>query len=142
MRVRIAARIGGRESDGFNKATSVLFAMKKLLIFTALAEGGFGLLLLAAPPIVCRLLFAAEATGLAITLGRLTGMCLLALAIACWPGRDSRSALFGMLTWSVLAMLFLIMVGLGGSAGILLWPAAVVHAIIALLLLRAIRQDG
>ena len=116
--------------------------MRKLLIFTALAESGFGLLLLAAPPIVCRLLFAAEATGLAITLARLTGMCLIALAIACWPGGECRRALFGMLTWSVLAMLYLIVVGLGGSAGILLWPAVGVHAIIAVLLLRTIWQDG
>ncbi len=116
--------------------------MRKLLIFTALAEGGFGLLLLVAPPIVCRLLFAAVATGLAITLARLTGLCLVALVIACWPGGECRRALLGMLTWSVLAMLYLIIVGLGGSAGILLWPAVGVHAIIAVFLLRAIRHDG
>jgi hypothetical protein len=116
--------------------------MRKLLIFTALAEGGFGLLLVAAPPHVGRLLFAAEASGLAITISRLTGMCLIALAIACWPDGESRRALFGMLTWSVLAMLYLAIVGLGGSAGILLWPAVGVHAIIAVLLLRAIRHVG
>lgn len=39
-------------------------------------------------------------------------------------------------------MLYLIIVGLGGSVGILLWPAVVVHAIIVVLLLRTIRQDG
>ena len=46
-----------------------------------------------------------------------------------------------LLTWSVLAMLYLTIVGLCGSVGILLWPAVVVHGI-AVLLLRTIRQDG
>ena len=47
-----------------------------------------------------------------------------------------------LLTWSVLAMLYLIIVGLSGSVGMLFWSAVVVHAIIAVLLLRTIRQDG
>ncbi|HEX8797692.1 MAG TPA: hypothetical protein VF772_03725 [Terriglobales bacterium] len=47
-----------------------------------------------------------------------------------------------LLTWSVLAILYLIIVGLGGPVGILLWPAVVVHAIIAVLLLPTIRQNG
>jgi hypothetical protein len=67
----------------------------------------------------------------------LTGMCLIALAIACWPGGDSRSASYGMLMWSILAMLYLIIVGLGGNAGILLWPAVAVHAGLSVLLLWA-----
>jgi len=108
--------------------------MKKLLIFTALAEGGFGLLLFAAPSLVGRLLFATEVSGTAAIIGRLTGMCLIALAVACWPVGDSRSARYGMLTWSVLAMVYLIMVGLSGSAGVLLWPAVAVHAILAFVL--------
>ena len=109
--------------------------MRKLLIFMALAEGGFGLLLFAAPPIVGRLLFATEVSGIAITVSRLTGMCLIALAVACRPSGDSRGALYGMLTWSVLAMVYLVVIGLTGSAGILLWPAVVTHGAIALLLL-------
>ena len=115
---------------------------KNLLIFASLAEGGFGLLLLAYPPFVARLLFAAEVSGAGVILARLTGMCLIALAIACWPSDGSRSAYYGMLTWSVLAMLYLAITGLGGSAGILLWPAVGVHAIIAVLLLRALRHVG
>jgi hypothetical protein len=47
-----------------------------------------------------------------------------------------------MLMWSLLAMLYLTIIGLDEPVGILLWPAVGVHAIIALLLLRVIRQDG
>ena len=108
--------------------------MRKLLNFTAVAEGGFGSLLLAAPAIVVRLLFATEVSGIAITVGRLTGISLIALGVACWPSGDSRGALYGMLTWSVLAMVYLIVTGLSGSAGVLLWPAVVVHGAIAALL--------
>jgi hypothetical protein len=113
---------------------------KNLLIFASLAEGGFGLLLLAYPPFVARLLFAAEVSGAGVILARLTGMCLIALAIACWPSDGSRSAYYGMLTWSVLAMLYLVVVGIGGQAGILLWPAVAVHAALALLLVWAWRK--
>ena len=112
---------------------------RKVLTFAALAEGGFGLLLLTSPPMVCRLLFGAEVSGLGVTVGRLTGMAIFALAIACWPTGDSRSAVYGMLTWSMLAMVYLIVIGLTGLAGFLLWPAVVVHGAIALLLLWAKR---
>jgi hypothetical protein len=115
---------------------------KKLLGFTALAEGGFGLLLVVAPAAVGRLLFDADVSGIAITVGRLTGMCLIALAIACWPSGESRSALYGMLTWSVLAMLYLLRIGIRGApVGSLLWPAVVVHGVIAVLLFfQAVRR--
>ncbi len=110
--------------------------MTRVLILASVAEGGFGLLLLAYPPIVVRLLFAADISGAGVTIGRLTGMCLIALAVACWPVGESRTAFYGMLTWSVLAMLYLIIIGIEGQAGILLWPGAVIHAAIVLLLLR------
>src|SRR5271165_3092425 len=103
--------------------------MKKLLIFAALAEGGFGLLLFAFPPLVSRLLFGAEVSGAGVIVGRLTGMCLIALGVACWPFGDSYAAFYGMLTWSALALLYLIVAGVGGAVGILLWPAVAVHAI-------------
>jgi hypothetical protein len=114
---------------------------KKVLIFAAVAEGGFGLLLLAAPPFVARLLFAADTSETGVIIGRLTGMCLIALAVACWPDGGSRSAFYGMLTWSVLAMLYLVAVGISGHAGVLLWPAVVVHAGLTLLLLWASRTE-
>ena len=48
-----------------------------------------------------------------------------------------------MLTYSLLAVLFLIYVGVRGvSVGVLLWPAAVAHAILVSLLLLARSRAG
>lgn len=111
--------------------------MRKLLIFTALAEGGTGVILFAYPPIIVRLLFGEGIAGAGLIMGRLTGLCLIALAVACWPGGESLGGFYGMLAWSVLAALYLIIVGVGGAVGILLWPMVVVHVVIVILLIRA-----
>jgi hypothetical protein len=67
--------------------------MKKVLIFAAVAEAATGIALLAAPSLVGHLLFGQEFTGVTIPAARVTGIALIALAIACWPG----PALVGML---------------------------------------------
>jgi len=103
---------------------------------------GTGLLLLALPAIVVHLLFGVEISGITLALGRFGGICLVALSVACWPGNDSRWPFYGMLTYTVLVMIYLLVVGIGGDAGILLWPAAVVHAILAVLLLLAGHRKG
>ncbi len=111
-------------------------AMKnKVLALSAAAEAGTGLLLLAYPPIVVRLLFAAEITGAGIVMSRLAGIALIGLGVACWPGNPAVQQLYGMLTYSTLAMLYLIRIGVRGEAvGLLLWPGVVVHAILIVLL--------
>ncbi len=108
--------------------------MNKLLMLAALAEAGTGLLLIADPPIVVRLLFSAEIVGAGFMMSRLAGIALIGLGVACWPG-TSRRAIHGMLTYSVLAMLYLIYIGVRGLAvGPLLWPGAIVHAILIVFL--------
>ena len=111
--------------------------LKTLLMFTAVAEGAFGVLLIVAPTLVGRLLLATEISGGAITIARLAGVGLVVLGAGCWPRDDLRRARYVMLTYSVLAMVGLIVVGLVRSAGILLWPAVLVHAVIVVLLLWA-----
>ena len=112
--------------------------MKKLLPFVAVAEAATGLSLLIVPSLVGRLLLGAELTGVVIPVARVTGIALIALGIACWPGGGATRALCGMLTYSALITLYLAYVGLaGGFAGILLWPAVVVHGALAFLLARA-----
>ncbi len=115
--------------------------MKRLLALAAVGEAATGLVLLVYPPIVVRLLFGAEIRGAGIFLSRITGINLIALGIACWPGDKRRRALYGMLTYSTLAMLYLAYVGFIGVAGILLWPAVVVHAGLSMLLIRAWRRE-
>ena len=110
---------------------------RKLLIFTALAEGATGVVLFVYPPIIVQLLFGEPIAGAGLILGRLAGICLLALAVACWPATNSLRALYGMLVWSVLAALCLAVVGFRGTAGVLLWPMIGVHVALGALLARA-----
>jgi len=58
--------------------------MRRLLTLTALIETPTGLALLAVPTVVVRLLLGAEVSGPSITLGRVAGIALLALGVACW----------------------------------------------------------
>jgi hypothetical protein len=114
-------------------------AMKtNVLALAALAEAATGVILLAYPPIVVRLLFAKQVFGAGMTMSRLAGICLISLGLACWPAADSRRGFQGMLAWSVLAALYLIVVGVGDTAGILLWPMVAVHALLTVLLVRAL----
>ena len=107
-------------------------------MFTALAEGGTGVVLAAYPPIVVRLLFGEGISGAGVITSRLAGFGLIALGVACWPKEGSVRPFHGMMTWSVLAMLYLIYVGIRGEAvGLLLWPAVVAHLILVVLLVGA-----
>ena len=75
------------------------------------------------PSLVGRLLLGAELAGVAIAVARVLGIALIALGVACWPGTDT-GGIFGMLTYSVLATLYLAYIGVRGEwVGPLLWPA-------------------
>jgi len=110
---------------------------RTLLVVAAVAETATGLALLALPSMVVRLLFGAETADVGSVVSRLTGISLIALGLACWPGRDAGSLapLMGMLTYSLLAALYLGYLGIVGEwDGILLWPAVGVHAVLSALL--------
>jgi hypothetical protein len=106
--------------------------MKKLLNVAAVAEAAMGVALLAVPPLVGRLLLGAELTGVGITVARVTGIALIGLGVACWPG----TPLTGMLTYSALTTLYFAYLGVSGVAGVLLWPAVAAHAGLFILLVR------
>ena len=108
--------------------------MIKVLIIAAVFEAATGLALLIVPLLVGRLLLGAELTD-AIPVARVAGIALIALGVCCWPGS---TALCGMLTYGVLATLYLAYLGVNGEwVGPLLWPAVVLHAILTILLARA-----
>jgi len=115
--------------------------MKKLLIFAAVSEALFGLMLLVYPPIVIRLLFDSEIVRAGVLMSRIAGITLIALGVACWPDRNTLRAFFGMLTYNLLAVLYLVYVGVNGGAGILLWPAVAEHAGLSFHLVRAWRKE-
>jgi hypothetical protein len=109
--------------------------MKNLLRLAAVLEATTGLTLLIVPSLGGWLLLGAGLTGVAIPVARVLGIALIALGVACWPGR---TALCGMLTYGALVMLYLVYLGVRGEwVGPLLWPAVVLHAVLTLLLARA-----
>ena len=121
--------------------------MKTLLALVAVGEASTGLVLLAYPPIVVRLLFGAEIAGAGVVMSRITGISLIALGLACWSGGDTESsangALRGMLTYSLLATLYLGYLGIGGEwVGWLLWPAVVAHAVVTIFLMRGAQRNN
>ena len=110
--------------------------MKHALTLAAVLEAATGLGLVVVPALVGRLLLGAEPTGVGIPVARVLGIALIALGVACWPGR---TALCGMLTYSAGVTLFLGCLGIGGRfIGVLLWPAVVAHAILTALLARSL----
>jgi hypothetical protein len=106
--------------------------MKRLLAFTAIVEAATGLALMIAPSLVGRLLFGAELTGVANPAAHVTGIALLALGVACWPGS---TALCGMLTYSALVTPYLLYLAIRGEwIGPLLWPVVLLHGLLTVLL--------
>jgi len=112
--------------------------MKEVLIFAAVSEAATGLTLLIVPSLVGRLLLGEELTGIALPVARVAGIALIALGVACWPGPPR----IGMLAYSAAVALYLAYVGFaGGLNGILLWPAVVLHAVLSVLLARALFEN-
>ena len=104
-----------------------------VLVFAAIGEIATGLALLIVPSLVAQLLLGKELGGAGMAVGRVTGLALIGLGIACWPGQPR----VGMLTYSLGAALYLAYLGfVGGLTGVLLWPVAALHAALAILLGR------
>jgi hypothetical protein len=120
--------------------------MKQVLALAAVLEAATGLVLIIHPGLVAQVLFGDGVAGAGMALSRVAGFALLALGVACWPGRDvgsgsARSA-GALLTYSLLVTLYLVYLGVIGSlAGVLLWPAVTVHVVWMLLLGAAWRHD-
>ena len=126
-------------SGSFSRAGITL---NGLLALTAIIEAATGLALMADPQIITRLLLGMEISGAAIALGRVAGVGLLSLGLAGWPGTnaagDSTRSCRAMLTYNLLVTLYLLYLGIRGElVGSLLWPAAVLHAILTVLLTGA-----
>ena len=113
---------------------------KKLVMIAAAVEIPTALILILAPSVFTRLLFAAELSNPGKALAPLAGFALLALAIASWPSRGASapatSAVRALLVFSLLCAVYLVYRGIAGAdPGPLLWPAAAGHAVLALCLL-------
>jgi hypothetical protein len=116
-----------------------LMRRKLLLIVTAGAEGGIGLLLLISPSLPFALLLGIDrGSPEAAVVARIAGAGLLALGIACWAGRNvterpaAQGLLLAVLCYDVAAAAIL---AYSGSVlelvGIALWPAVGLHGALA-----------
>ena len=97
--------------------------------------------LVVAPSLLARLLFGSEMSASGDLVGRISGLVMVCLALGCWPregeGEDRRT-LAPLIAVSLLATVYLIYVGMGGvNVGVLLWPAAATHLILAVLVVCA-----
>ncbi len=115
--------------------------INKLLAAAALGEAAFGVFIFALPGLGLSLLFGSEPLASAVIMTRVAGIALVSLGVACYP-QGARQGLYAMLTYSILVMLYLIAVGIRGTAGIVLWPAVVVHAFLSASLIIAARKRG
>jgi hypothetical protein len=122
--------------------------MKKLLALAAVVEAATGLALIAVPGIVVRLLLGAEISGASIPLGRVAGAALLALGVACWLARNDRQSrtarglVVAMLVYNIVATAVLAFAGIGlGLHGVALWPAVVLHAVMAIWCIVCLRRS-
>jgi hypothetical protein len=123
--------------------------MKRLLTLTAILEAATGLGLIAVPILVVGLLFGAELIGVSIPVARVTGIALIALGVACWLARSdtqSRAAeglVVAMLLYNVGTVAVLTFAGAGlRLQGMLLWPAVVLHAVMAVWCAGCLRRSS
>ncbi len=118
--------------------------MRKALATAATLEVLTGVALVIAPGMVIDLLLGRAAAGLGLAIGRLLGIALLTLGIACWPNRDTgrgSPAFRAMVTYNVLIAGNLAFLGaVEHIAGYLLWPAVVVHAVLPVFLVCPLRS--
>jgi hypothetical protein len=110
-----------------------------LLIASAFMEAGAGVALIVSPTWTVLFLIGApfDIPGAAVV-GRLTGAALLALALACWIARadsaspSARGLVAGLALYNAVAVVVLSYSGFGlRLAGIALWPAVVLHLLMA-----------
>ena len=122
--------------------------MKRFLTLTAIIEAATGLALIAVPALVVRLLLGAEISGASMPLGRIAGAALLALGVACFLARNdtqsgaARGLVVAMLTYNIVATAVLAFAAIGlGLHGVALWPAVVLHAVIAVWCVVCLRRS-
>lgn len=113
----------------------------KVIAVAAAVEVAAGCVLIVSPPLVAHLVLNGDLNAAGEAIGRIGGFGLLALGAACWPGsftaNGKNGAIRGLLAYNALASLFFIFLGVRAAlVGPLLWPAAILHAVLTVLLAR------
>jgi len=105
--------------------------MKTLLTITAIFEGITGIALITIPASIVSILLGASITEpIGIIVGRLAGIALLSIAIACWLYRNHSGVdgiIKAMLFYNIAASGLLMYAGVTGFSGLGIWPASILH---------------
>lgn len=109
---------------------------QRILNFAAIAEIATGVALIVNPMLVVKLLFGVYAPWTSLSIGRVAGVAMVSLGIACWPARGAdrppAAAWRGMLAYNGLVAAYLAYLALVGKiGGAMLWPAVGLHVVIA-----------
>ena len=123
-------------------------SIKVLLIVTALIEVGTGALLLVVPSLTVKLLLG-EGLSLpqALVVARIGGVALISVGVACWLGRNgerrAQSALVvGMLIYNLAVPILLLHAWIASALGGLgLWPASLLHTVLAIWCIVCLRRN-
>jgi hypothetical protein len=120
-------------------------SMKSLLRLAAALESVTGVVAFLSPAAVAFWLFGEEVSAGGSALGRVAGIALIALAVACWPHRETpveKTSVWAMFTYSLLVALFLGYQGVIHSPGALLWVAVAIHVVFLILFAAAWSREG
>ena len=115
-----------------------------VVLAAAWLEIATGVVLIALLEVACPLLLGATPEGVGVPLGRLAGIGLLALGIACLPSEDPprRSTLLGLLAYNGGVFILVLWLGLATPFhGLLLWPTAGLHGILTALLAKLLMSN-
>jgi hypothetical protein len=122
---------------------------RTLLVTTAVIEVAAGLALALAPSVAASILLGSSLDTLpALIVGRVAGAALLSLGAACWlarndqPGGAVTALVAAMWLYNTIVALLLIYAGVMGLRGLGLWPAALVHAAMAIWCVACLRTGG
>ena len=110
----------------------------------AALEVATGVALIADPSLVVRVLIGAGLSDGGIAIGRVAGLGLFSLGLACWPSGEAvtAQATLGLFTYDLLTAIYFGYLGVaGGYVSYLLWPAFALHALLAIILLRPASEN-
>lgn len=119
-----------------------------LLTVAIAVETPTALVLILIPGLGLRLLFGADPDGVGLMAGRIAGVMLLSLVIACWGARKdavgaARASTLGAITcYNAGTGAFFVLFALTGQAqGPVIWVAGLVHLALAVAFLAAQRRS-
>ena len=118
---------------------------KSLLVLASSFELATGVVAVAAPGLVAKVLFSVDLTAGEKATSRLWGFGLLSLSIACWPrdGEDYTQATRALFLYNALAFCYLGYLRIVGEfSSFFLLPVCIVHGLLTLLFVRPVYEGA